>query len=161
MKMHTKEDVQRLIADVGELKARRHAMWMERSVVPLVPYPAGAEKVKVDDAAVKTAADLEARVLWERASAPVEWEVTRFGLRAEAHDPVTGTFVLAADPPGVFMNAKAVDDALWTGRKPVMDKAAADHKAAADAAKAAADKSASQLASQPVVNLGPTKSATG
>jgi hypothetical protein len=158
MKMHTKEDVQRLIADVGELKARRHAMWMERSVVPLVPYPkpeAGAKApVVAEDAAVaKTAADLEARVLWERASAPVEWEVTRFGLRAEAHDPVTGTFVLAADPPGVFMNAKAVDDALWTGRKPVMDKAAADHKAAADAAKAAADKV------QPVAPV--TKSATG
>jgi hypothetical protein len=152
--MFTRDDVQRLIHDVGELKARRHAAWMERPMVAVVPYPkpepgAPPAKAVVDPAAAESAdaaVDAAAQVMFERDSAPVEWEVTKFGLRAELHDPVTGTFILATDPPDTFMDAKAVDAALWEARKPVMDKLAADRKAADDAARAAQEQAAAQVA---------------
>jgi len=151
--LFTRDDVQRLIADVGEMRARRHAAWMERPTVAVVPYPkqepgATPAKAAVDPAAAEAAdaaVENEARVLFERSQPPVEWEVTRFGLHAELHDPATGNIIVATSPPDTFMDAKAVDDALWEARKPVMDKIAADRKAADDAARAA-----QQAAAKPV-----------
>jgi hypothetical protein len=136
---YTEQDVDRLIMEVGMMKAKRKADLMHPPVV-VVPY-IGTDKDKapaVPDADV--AAEMEMAEL-ERDSPSVAFEKDTFGLRLRMRDPLTGKIHVICQPEEEgktekFMTAKAVNDLLVAGRKPVLEKRKAD----AVAAKAAADK---------------------